>query len=752
MSKKIICVLLFIIMMSGLTAYAYSENTKFVVLQELGSLEGYGGGELGLDRYVTRAEFVKMAVALSENRNTVSSVLKVSPFTDVSYNSWYAPYVFAATSNKYLSGYIDGTFRPENNITYEESITVVMRLLGYSDDLYQYSWPHGQVSAAKSQGITDGTNKNIGELVTRGDVACMLFNMLDKNIASSTAKYINKLGFTLFEDVVIIATNSTDKAVRDGYVSTSAGSFIIKNDFDENNVGYKGDLLVDNNTVIAFSSGSVAKNTYNVYSVIGNSIIVYKNGKLTPLDLSSDETAYFNGQPTTVGNIRSQLDIGYTVDITENADGTIDYITVSSSDLSGPYIVKNQNWMSTYKIDNDAIVMRKGSRADFSDVTVNDVIYYSDTLNTIWCYNDTVTGIYEGASPNKNTPSSVTVSGKTFAIEGSDAYDALSSNGPYKFGDTITLLLGKDSGAAGVALENTQKYSMIGYLIDTGIKEYTDNNKNKYTANYISVVAADGEINEFKASKDYEQYKFQVVSVSLDNGYARVTDTQNNTSSGGTFSYSGKAFSKHKIDNNIQILEVLTSFDSNGTSIYNTVYPQRLEGCYIEKKQIKNIEFNDENKISKIIFEDVTGDLFTYGLVTSAQSNSMGMNISGAYTYFDGTVSKSINTMNSYFSVGAGMPVKIKKGSTQVPESIVALPKKGIITTVTESSVLIDNKAYSITTDTLIYVKGSSFDYTVTNSSELEKLKNGYKLTAYMDKEASSGGKIRVIVAEKALR
>lgn len=752
MNKKIICVLLLVFMMTSISAYAFSENTKYVVLNELGSLQGYGGGDLGLDRFVTRAEFVKMAVALSEHRNTVSSVLKVSPFTDVSYNSWYAPYVFAAASNKYLSGYIDGTFRPENNITYEECITVIMRLLGYSDDLYQYSWPYGQVSAAKSQGITDGTNKNIGELVTRGDVACMLFNMLDKNTAGSAAKYIGKLGFTLYEDVVIIATNNTDKAVRDGYVSTSAGSFIIKNDFDENNVGYKGDLLVDNNTVIAFSSGSVGKNTYNVYSVIGNSIIVYKDGKLSPLDLSSDETAYFNGQPTTVGQIRNQLDIGYTVDITKNADGSIDYITVSSSDLGGPYVVKNQNWMSEYKIDNNAIVMRKGSRADFSDVTINDVIYYSDTLNTVWCYSDTVTGIYESASPNKNTPSTVTVSGKNYAIEGSDAYDALSSNGSYKFGDTITLLLGKDGGAAGVAHENMQDLSLTGYLVDTGIKEYTDNNKNKYTANYISLVGADGKINEFKASKDYELYKFQIVSVSFDNGYAYVTNTEKNISGGGTFSYIGKTFSNYKIDEDIKVLEVLTSLNSNGAPIYNTVYPQRLEGSYLEKKQIKYIEFNDEKKISKIILEDATGDLYTYGLVTRAQSNTKGMNISGAYTYFEGTASKSINTTNSVFSVGAGMPVKINKSSTQVPESMVALPKKGIITAVTESSVQIDSKTYNITTDTLVYVKNASLDYTVTNSSELEKLKKEYKLTAYMDKEASSGGKIRVIVAEKALK
>ena len=98
MIKKSITILLILMMIFSFNALGYGDNTKFTVLKELGSMNGDENGDLALDRYVSRAEYVKMVVALSEQRDSVSKMLKVSPYTDVSYNAWYAPYEIGRAS------------------------------------------------------------------------------------------------------------------------------------------------------------------------------------------------------------------------------------------------------------------------------------------------------------------------------------------------------------------------------------------------------------------------------------------------------------------------------------------------------------------------------------------------------------------------------------------------------------------------------------------------------------------------------
>ena len=62
----------------------------------------------------------------------------------------------------------------------------------------------------------------------------------------------------------------------------------------------------------------------------------------------------------------------------------------------------------------------------------------------VLAYTDKVTGVYEKASPTKDSPTSVTISGKEYSVESVDAFNALSSSGTFKYGDTVTLLLGRN--------------------------------------------------------------------------------------------------------------------------------------------------------------------------------------------------------------------------------------------------------------------------------------------------------------------
>jgi hypothetical protein len=96
----------------------------------------------------------------------------------------------------------------------------------------------------------------------------------------------------------------------------------------------------------------------------------------------------------------------------------------------------------------------------------------------VMAYSKKVTGIYEKATPNRDMPSSVTVSGVSYDLEGINAFNALSSVGNLSYGDTVTLLIGKEGAVADAmkAGDVTVNTAIVGYLMSTGQKTYTDAN------------------------------------------------------------------------------------------------------------------------------------------------------------------------------------------------------------------------------------------------------------------------------------
>ena len=94
-----------------------------------GVAAGYSDRTFRPNAYITRAEFVTMVCAfygLSEGTNK---------FNDVSPSAWYYKYVLTASVNGWGTGYSDGSFRPQNDITRAEAVTMLNSVLNRSCDL-----------------------------------------------------------------------------------------------------------------------------------------------------------------------------------------------------------------------------------------------------------------------------------------------------------------------------------------------------------------------------------------------------------------------------------------------------------------------------------------------------------------------------------------------------------------------------------------------------------------------------------------
>jgi hypothetical protein len=92
---------------------------------EVGRIAGYEDGSFRPSQSVTRAEFVTMANRFFDIRGSVEFGCS---FTDVNENDWFFADVATAEKAGYISGYPDGTFRPNALITREEAAVILCKL------------------------------------------------------------------------------------------------------------------------------------------------------------------------------------------------------------------------------------------------------------------------------------------------------------------------------------------------------------------------------------------------------------------------------------------------------------------------------------------------------------------------------------------------------------------------------------------------------------------------------------------------
>lgn len=100
-------------------------------LTQVGVISGYPDGTFKPDNKVTRAEFAAIASRFIVNKKTSSN------FSDVSNNYWASESIEYVKAEGWINGYPDGSFRPENNITRAEVVNIVNLMLDrYADKVY----------------------------------------------------------------------------------------------------------------------------------------------------------------------------------------------------------------------------------------------------------------------------------------------------------------------------------------------------------------------------------------------------------------------------------------------------------------------------------------------------------------------------------------------------------------------------------------------------------------------------------------
>lgn len=150
-----------------------------------------GSAELDLDETLTRAEVTKLIVYTLKLQNLADALQGVmKPFPDVDIDHWANGYVSVATTQRedvafgrrIVIGYEDGKFYPENNVTYAELATMLVRIV--KEDLTpkmeeEAIWATSYMRWAKEEGILKGlTVLDSDKPVIRREAFEMIFNAM----------------------------------------------------------------------------------------------------------------------------------------------------------------------------------------------------------------------------------------------------------------------------------------------------------------------------------------------------------------------------------------------------------------------------------------------------------------------------------------------------------------------------------------------------------------------------------------------
>jgi hypothetical protein len=94
-------------------------------LAERGVLSGLGDGRFGPDEPVTREQFVKMIVSGFGMEDKDAE----STFSDVAAEEWYSMYIASAQKNGIINGMADGSFGIGRHITRQEMAAIIYRVM-----------------------------------------------------------------------------------------------------------------------------------------------------------------------------------------------------------------------------------------------------------------------------------------------------------------------------------------------------------------------------------------------------------------------------------------------------------------------------------------------------------------------------------------------------------------------------------------------------------------------------------------------
>ena len=246
--KKTLAVVLafaMILSMGAISTFAYTDVAEGTIVSEavdilsgLNILTGFEDGTFRPDETVTRAQMAAIICRTLGYEDQAQSSMGTTIFNDVAADHWASGYINVAQAQQIINGYGDGNYGPEDKVTYEQAVKMIVSALGYDIAAQaKGGYPTGYLAIASAEGITKSANGKVGDAAARSTIAVLVYNslevrLMDQNTWSTdgtdTYGKDNKNILTNYLDVVKVEGIVTDNALTD------VAGYTYKADADSN--------------------------------------------------------------------------------------------------------------------------------------------------------------------------------------------------------------------------------------------------------------------------------------------------------------------------------------------------------------------------------------------------------------------------------------------------------------------------------------------------------------------------------------
>ena len=187
MKKKILSLVITLTVVLGAFSPSFASTTQADdqranrLLSE-GIISGFGDGTVGLERPITRAGFSSMfAKVIVDDKDDLDKYKDHSHFSDIEKNNWATPSINILFDKGIVNGYKDGTYRPKNEISFNEIVVMVVRSMDLEIEKGD-SWSEGYVKAAKELGLLENVKAtDYSKSANRQNVVDIIYNTLELN-------------------------------------------------------------------------------------------------------------------------------------------------------------------------------------------------------------------------------------------------------------------------------------------------------------------------------------------------------------------------------------------------------------------------------------------------------------------------------------------------------------------------------------------------------------------------------------------
>lgn len=216
-----------------------ADLEKFRILSSLDMLLSYEDGTFRPENSMLRSEFLATLVRTAGYESCAIEMDKTdTPYSDVTSAHWACGYVNAAVELGILKG-TEGTFRPNDKVTYIEAVKYIVSLLGYGDLCSGTDVSY--IEKAKAIGLSTDDSNVFSAPASRRVIADLLFSaleipMMEKSgtdyiIPENYKTLLTEAGFVRLEGIAISQNFSGNREVnfRVGSVAPKNNSSFTEN-------------------------------------------------------------------------------------------------------------------------------------------------------------------------------------------------------------------------------------------------------------------------------------------------------------------------------------------------------------------------------------------------------------------------------------------------------------------------------------------------------------------------------------------